>query len=159
MKTHTVIIFAVGIGLMFGPHTLAQLAQTTPCPPGTGGNQGTTSAKTTQSKSTSTQALSNKNAPAKNASAQHQARRKGYHGSSHGGAGVGVGVGVNVDLGGIGQRRPEADPFAVPAGPQPVTARTEERPPPVKKPRKVATSDPFAGVQLTGPQAKGESNP
>jgi hypothetical protein len=42
---------------------------------------------------------------------------------------VGVGIGATIDLGGIGQRRPEADPFAVPAGPQPVTARTEEKPP------------------------------
>jgi hypothetical protein len=70
-----------------------------------------------------------------------------------------VGVGANIDLGGIGQRRPEADPFAVPAGPQPVTARTEEKPKTPKKPREVAKTDPFAGVQLTGPQAKGESNP
>jgi hypothetical protein len=71
-----------------------------------------------------------------------------------------VGVGVNVDLGGIGQRRPEADPFAVPAGPQPVAARTEQKPKaPTKKPKEVATSNPFSHVELTGTQAKGESNP
>jgi hypothetical protein len=154
MKTHTVLIFAIGIGLIFGPHAFAQ---TTPCPPGTGGSQRPPSGKTTRSKSTSTQAPSNKNAPAKNTSAQHQAGRRGYHDHSHGG--VGVGIGVNVDLGGIGQRRPEADPFAAPTGPQPVTVRTEEKPPPAKKPPKVTKSDPFASVQLTGPQAKGESNP
>jgi hypothetical protein len=160
MKTHTVLILVAGIGLMFGPRALAQLAQTTPYPPKSGGSQSTSSGKTTQSKSTSSQAPSNKTAPAKNAPTQHQAGKKGYHGPSHGGAGVGVGVGVNVDLGGIGQRRPEADPFAVPAGPQPVAARTEQKPKaPKKKPKEVATSDPFSHVEVTGPQAKGESNP
>lgn len=87
----------------------------------------------------------------------HQAKKEHGHGHSH--SGVEAGIGASIDLGGIGQRRAEPDPFAVPAGPQPVTARTEEKPPPAKKPRKVAESDPFAGVQLTGPQAKGESNP
>ncbi len=157
MKTHTVLIFAVGIGLIFGSHAFAQ---TTPCPPGGGGSQSTSSGKTTRSKGTSTQNPSNKSAPAKNASTQHQAGRKGNGGHSHGGTGVGVGVGVNVDLGGIGQRRPEADPFAVPAGPQPVAARAEQKlKAPKKKTKEVATADPFSHVELTGPQAKGESNP
>lgn len=151
MKTHTVLIFAVGIGLIFGPHAFAQ---TTPCPPGV-----SPSGKTTQNKSTSTHAPSNKSAPSKNPLTQRQGGRKGYHGSGHGGGGVGVGVGANIDLGGIGQRRPEADPFAVPAERQPVAARTEEKPKTPKKPREVAKTDPFSSVQLTGPQAKGESNP
>ena len=151
MKTYTLLILVADIGLMFGPHAFPQA---TPCPPGSRGSQGTSSAKTTQSKSTSTQAPSNRNAPAKNASTQHQAGRKGYGGHSHSGAGVGVGVGANIDLGGIGQRRPEADPFAVPAAPRPVTARTEEKPKIPKKPREIAKTDPFADVQLTGEQAK-----
>jgi len=91
-------------------------------------------------------------------SKSHQAGKQYGHGHSRGG-GVGFGVGATIDLGGIGQRRAEPNPFAVSAPPQPVTARTEEKRVPVKKPRKVATSDPFARVQLTGPQAKGESNP
>jgi hypothetical protein len=89
-------------------------------------------------------------------SKSHQAGKQYGHSHSRGG---GVGIGATIDLGGIGQRRVEPNPFAVPPGPQPVTGRAEEKPVPVKKPRKVATSDPFAGVQLTGPQAKGESNP
>jgi hypothetical protein len=83
------------------------------------------------------------------------------HGHRHGGGGGGVGVdiGATIDLGGIGQRRAEPDPFAVPAGPQPVAARTEEKPPAAKKPREVAKTNPFAGVQLTGEQAKEQSSP
>ena len=39
-------------------------------------------------------------------------------------------------------------------------ARTEQKPKaPKKKPKEVATSDPFSHVELTGPQAKAESNP
>jgi hypothetical protein len=154
MKTTTVIIFSV-IAFMLGPHAFGQ---TTPYPPGSGGSQSTSSGKSTQSKSTSTQAPSSKSAPAKKASTQHQAGKGKYHGDSH--SGVGVGVGVNVDLGGIGQRRPETDPFAVPAGPQPVAVRTEQKPKAQKKkPKEVATSNPFSHVELTGPQAKGESKP
>ena len=71
-----------------------------------------------------------------------------------------VGVGIDVDLGGIGQRRAEPDPFAVPARPQPVAARTEQKPKALKKkPKEVAKTDPFADVQLTGEQAKEQSNP
>jgi hypothetical protein len=89
----------------------------------------------------------------------HQANKGHGQGYSHGGGGVGVGIGVNVDLGGISQRRPEADPFAVPAERQTVTARTEEKPKTPKKPREIAKTNPFANVQLTGPQAKNEPNP
>ena len=158
MKAHPVLILVAGIGLMFGPRALAQLAQTTPYQPGSGGSQSTSSGKTTQSKSTSSQAPSNKTAPAKSAPTQHQAGRKGYHGDSHGG--VGAGVGVNVDLGGIGQRRTEPDPFAVGGPPVPQTQQRVEKPKPKKKdPNAVAKTDPFANVELTGAQAKGESKP
>jgi hypothetical protein len=85
----------------------------------------------------------------------HQPSKQHGHGGSHGA--VGVGVGVNVDLGGIGQRRSEPDPFAVSGG-QPV-ARTEEKPKTPKKTREPANANPFTSVQLTGPQAKGQSNP
>lgn len=89
----------------------------------------------------------------------HQAKKEHGHGYSHGGGGVGVGVGATIDLGGIGQRKTEPDPFAVPAGPQPVAARTEEKPKTPKKTREPAKTDPFAGVQLTGAQAKAETKP
>ena len=155
MKTHTVLLLVAGIGLMFGPYALAQFAQTTPCPPGVGGRQSPASITSTQSNTTSTQAPSNKTAPAKNASTQHQTGREGNGGHSHRGTGVGVGVGVNVDLGGIGQRRPEADPFAISGGIS--TSQTQEKPekPKTKKTgHEVAKSDPFANVELTGAQAK-----
>lgn len=80
--------------------------------------------------------------------------RQGGH-SSH----TEFGVGVDIDLSGIGQRRPEPDPFAVGGGPPPVAGRTEQKPPPTTKPREAAKDDPFANVRLTGPEAKGESNP
>jgi len=115
MKTSIVLIFTAGIGLIFGPHALAQ---TTPCPPGGGGSQ---SASSTQSKSSSSKPQPAKNAPRKTQTAKtetpttqsksHQAKKE--YGHDHGGGGVGVGVGVNVDLGGIGQRRAEPDPFAI----------------------------------------------
>jgi hypothetical protein len=102
-----------------------------------------------------------KTAPRTSQSQFHQAKKEHGHGYSHGGGGVGVGVGVGatIDLSGIGQRRPEADPFAVPAGPQPVATRTEEKPKTPKKTREPAKTDPFAGVQLTGAQAKAETKP
>jgi len=156
MKTPTLLIFAVGIASMFGLHAFPQ---TTPYPSQGGHSENPPSGKTTQNKSSSAQAPSNKSAPPKNASTQHRAGGRGYHGYSHGGGGVGVGVGATVDLGGIGQRRAEPDPFAVPAERQPVTARTEEKPKTPNKPREAAKTNPFANVQLTGPQAKTESNP
>jgi hypothetical protein len=158
-KAHTVLILLGGTGLMFGPLALAQLAQTTPCPPGGGVSQSTSSGKSTQSKSTSTQAPSNKTAPAKNVSTQHQTGRRGNGGPSHDGARAGVGVGVNVDLGGIGQRRAEADPFAISGGIS--TSQTQEKPekPKTKKTgHEVAKSDPFANVELTGAQAKDQTH-
>src|SRR5437016_13115152 len=52
----------------------------------------------------------------------------GKHGKHHEGERerAGVGVGVNVDLGGVGQRKTEADPFATTSH-QPA-AQTEEKP-------------------------------
>ena len=87
----------------------------------------------------------------------HQANKQHGHGSSHGGGGAGVGIGATVDLSGIGQRRAEPDPFAVPAQHQPATGRTEEKPA-GKKPHEAAKTDPFAGVQLTGEQAKAQNS-
>lgn len=117
-------------------------------PTKTGAPGKTTAGKTqpTQTKMPTTQSKS------------HHGGKQHGHGRSRGG-GVGFGVGATIDLGGIGQRRAEPDPFAVPASPQPVTARTQEKPPTAKKPREVAKTDPFAGVQLTGEQAKEQSNP
>jgi hypothetical protein len=74
--------------------------------------------------------------------------------SSRGG-GVGVGGGVSVDLGGIGHRNREADPFAVGGGTQPV-ARTQKKPQTTRKPREPSTTSDFANVELTGEKAKGE---
>ena len=86
----------------------------------------------------------------------HQAKKE--HGYGHGGGGVGVGVGVNVDLGGIGQRRAEPDPFAAPTGPQTVASRTEEKQKTPKRPREAVKTNPFTDVQLTGEQAKEQNN-
>jgi hypothetical protein len=84
------------------------------------------------------------------------------HGRSHGhDGGASVGVGVSVDLGGIGQRRAEPDPFAVGGGPPPV-AHTQEKPEKSRtkeKQRATTIPDPFGNVSLTGPLAKEESQP
>ena len=91
-----------------------------------------------------------------------QAAKQQGHGYSHSGGGVGVGVGMDttIDLGGIGRRTAEPDPFAVPAGPQPVAAHTEQKEkPPAKKRSEVVKTNPFADVQLTGEQAKEQSRP
>ena len=75
--------------------------------------------------------------------------------SKSSGGGVGVGVGVNIDLGGVGQRKREADPFAVGGGGQPVT-RTQKKPQTTRKPHEPPTTSDFANVELTGEKAKGE---
>ena len=145
MKTSIVLIFTAGIGLIFGPHALAQ---TTPCPPGGGGSQ---SASSTQSKSSSSKPQPAKNAPRKTQTAKtetpttqsksHQAKKE--HGHDHGGGGVGVGVGVNVDLGGIGQRRAEPDPFAISSKTTlpPKTASGEEKVRSDKRPHHKSSDD------------------
>jgi hypothetical protein len=157
MKTHTILIFAVGIALMVGR---SAFAQTTPYPPQGGRSEIPPTGKTAQSKSTSIQAPSNKNASAKNASKQHQAGRRGYHGPSHGGGGVGVGIGATIDLGGIGQRRAEPDPFAVSARPpSPRTQEKPEKPKTTTKPHEASKLSDFADVELTGEKAKSEIAP
>jgi len=168
MKSSIVLIFTAGIGLMLGPHPLAQ---TTPYPPGGGANQSTQSrqSRSNSQKSQPANTAPTKIAPSKaqatmteartSQSKSHQLSKEHGHGYSHGGGGVGIGVGATIDLSGIGQRRAEADPFAVPAASQPVTARTEEKLPRAKKPKETANANPFAGVQLTGEQAKEKSNP
>lgn len=115
----------------------------------------TTATKTTSTKTPSTPT---KNESDRTASKHHEGGRGKHHGDSHGG--LDVGIGVNVDLGGIGHRSAEPDPFAV-GGPQPV-AHTQERPekPRTKEtPREITTPNPFSNVALTGPQAKEESEP
>jgi hypothetical protein len=100
-----------------------------------------------------------KTQPGKSTTSKGESYHEGKH--EHGGHGshTEVGVGVNIDLSGIGQRRAEPDPFAVSAGPQPVTARTDEKPKKPTKPREVAKTDPFTSVQLTGERAKEENSP
>jgi hypothetical protein len=63
-----------------------------------------------------------------------------------------VGVGVNVDLGGVGHRKTEADPFAVSGGS--TTAQTHEKSKTKKKEASGTKDNPFTDVKLTGNQAK-----
>ena len=79
-------------------------------------------------------------------------------GSKSRSSGVGVGVGVGIDLGGVGQRKREADPFAVGGGGQPV-ARTQKKPQTTRKQREPSMTSDFANVELTGEKAKGEIEP
>ena len=118
----------------------------------------TTASNTAPSKTSPTNTRSNKTGTSSTRSKGHQSGKGRGHGHSSSG-GVDVGVGIDVDLGGIGQRRAEPDPFAVPAARQPVIARTAEKPKTPEKRREVAKTDPFAGVQLTGEQAKEQNNP
>jgi hypothetical protein len=78
--------------------------------------------------------------------------------SKSSGGGVGVGVGVNIDLGGIGQRKREGDPFAPGGGGQPVS-RTQKKPQTIRKQHEPSTTSDFANVELTGEKAKGEIEP
>jgi hypothetical protein len=137
--------------------TREAFAQTSPYPQPPPSN--TTSSRTQPTNTAPTKTATSKTQTAKTQTAatqskSHQAGKQYGHGHSRGG-GVGFGVGATIDLGGIGQRRPEPNPFAVPSGPQPVTARTaqNEKPAP-KTPREVTKTNPFAEVQLTGEQAK-----
>jgi hypothetical protein len=63
-----------------------------------------------------------------------------------------VGVGVNVDLGGVGRRRTEADPFAVSGGS--AISETHEKSKTKKKEASGTKDNPFTDVKLTGNQAK-----
>jgi hypothetical protein len=80
---------------------------------------------------------------------------KGKHHHDHEGARVGGGA--NIDLGGVGQRKGEPDPFATSGGS--TTARTEEKPKTKRHEHDVVGSDPFTNVSLTGQQAKGDTKP
>lgn len=77
----------------------------------------------------------------------------GKHRHDHAGS---AGAGMSVDLGGVGQRHREADPFAVGGG-QPSTAHTQEKHVATtrKHEKESATAiDPFRNVRLTGAPAK-----
>jgi hypothetical protein len=76
-------------------------------------------------------------------------KERGHEGGRDRGHG---GVGVNVDLGGIGQRRSEADPFAVSGGSS--VSQSQEKPKTKAKQADVTTSNAFTDVKLTGSQAK-----
>jgi hypothetical protein len=79
----------------------------------------------------------------------------GKHHDGHHGHDGGVGVGVNVDLGGVGQRKTEADPFA--ASGETTSHTTPDKP--KKREKSAGKSDPFANVELTGARAKAAANP
>jgi hypothetical protein len=67
-----------------------------------------------------------------------------------------VGVGMSVDLGGVGQRHREADPFAAGGGSS-NTPRTQEKHVATTKKHEHesgTTNDPFRDVHLTGTPAK-----
>jgi hypothetical protein len=76
----------------------------------------------------------------------------GKHHHDHGN----VGVGMNVDLGGVGQRKAEADPFAVGGGS--TTPHTQEKHKSKTKENEVTTTGSFSNVELTGEKAKDEGN-
>src|SRR6202011_6227499 len=71
-----------------------------------------------------------------------------------------VGVGANVDLGGIGHRKAEADPFAVSGGGSTSTAsHTREKTKTKRRDHDAVEINPFTDVNLTGAQAKGDTTP
>lgn len=78
------------------------------------------------------------------------------HHDDHDHAG-GVGAGVNVDLGGVGQRHREADPFATGGGGSSNTPHTQEKHVATTKKHEReggTTTDLFRDVELTGKSAK-----
>ena len=81
---------------------------------------------------------------------------KGDKHHHHGHHGASFGVGGSVDLGGVGQRKAEPDPFAVGGGGT-NTPHTQEKHKAKTKELAVATSDPFTDIHLTGQPAKGET--
>jgi hypothetical protein len=64
----------------------------------------------------------------------------------------GAGVGFNADLGGVGRRTREPDPFAASGGSS--NSHPAKREHPKKKGKPSTTSNPFADVKLTGKEAK-----
>ncbi len=77
---------------------------------------------------------------------------KHHHGRGNHEGGSSVGVGFDVDLGGVGHRTREPDPFAVSEGSS--SSQTHERHTAKNKETHVANSNPFADIKLTGKQAK-----
>lgn len=155
-----VVIFIASLVLLSG-RAIARTAACTcspctcsPCTCGGGGSKGGGS----------------KSGSGKGESKHHEGGREKERDHGHGG----VGVGVNVDLGGVGQRKAEPNPFAA----------TNESPPPAHTQEKLKTKvdktgdttfekvelttakakdhekpNPFAQVELTGEKGKGQSTP
>jgi hypothetical protein len=90
---------------------------------------------------------------------KNESYHKGKEGHGGHGSHTEVGIGVNVDLGGIGQRRAEPDPFAAGGPPPPVAVHREQRPKTKEKQHEITTPNPFANVALTGPETKEEGEP
>ncbi len=81
-----------------------------------------------------------------------------HHGKEHGhDHGSSFGVGGTVDLGGIGHRSREADPFAAGGGDKPA-AHTEEKQK-TKRKEPEPTSSNFDEIKLTGIEGKGDIPP
>ena len=173
-----VVIFIASL-LLFSGRTFARTAACTcspctcsPCTCGgneTGKSTSSGSGKTTPGKNTSSKTTSNKSEPGQRVSKQHEGRRERDHGHSGG-----VGVGLNVDLGGVGQRKAEPNPFATTNAPP--SSQTQEKPKTKKIDRSIDTTfdkvelttakakerekpDPFVQVELTGEKGKGQSTP
>jgi len=77
-----------------------------------------------------------------------------HHDKEHGHSGSSAGVGVNVDLGTVGHRQAEPDPFTAGGG-QPV-AHTQEK---QKTKRKEPEPTTFDKIKLTGVEGKGDIPP
>ena len=145
----------IGRGGAFG-RTAACPCNPCTCAPCTcgGGTSNTPTSHPTKTRSAKSEP--GKTATNKTETRGHETKREKEHGHDHGHGHAEVGVSANIDLGGIGHRRAEPDPFAVPN--EPVrTAQTQEKiDKPKRKPKEpaVTKSDPFANVHLTGEQAK-----
>ena len=96
-----------------------------------------------------------KSTPSKTSKSEsyHKDRERHEGHGSH----AGVGVGANIDLGGIGHRRAEPDPFAVGGG-QPV-AHTQEKHKAKTPDHEPQPTNPFTDINPTGPGAKEENTP
>jgi len=144
------IAVAVGVLVCSGQacaRTAACTCNPCGCAPCTCGQSRTSSTKPQPTKTTAP----TKTAPSKTQttkpetpttqSKSHQAKKE--YGHDHRGGGVGVGVGVNVDLGGIGQRRAEPDPFAISSKTTlpPKTASGEEKVRSDKRPHHKSSDD------------------
>lgn len=86
---------------------------------------------------------------------KHHDKEHGHGHHDHGGGGVGVGG--TVDLGGIGHRNAEPDPFAAGGGEKPVAHTEEKRISKHKEPEPKTTS--FDDIKLTGKEGKGDLPP